>query len=288
MAKKALGRGLSNLLPGSQDNTPAVVRDNANYIELALDEIKPNPNQPRKRFSEPELAELAKTLHSVGLIEPVVVRRLGETYQLISGERRWRAARLAGFKKIPAVIKQVNDAQALEMGIIENIQREELNPVEEARAYDYWITQTGRKASDLAEIVGKDRTTVTNLLRLLKLPDEALDLIERGAISPGQARPLLAIGDRKTLLAVTGKIAREGWSARKVEEYVARLTEPSSAGGGAAPRKDPNLKQLEDKLRARLTAKVQVQHKRGGAGRIAIHYQNLDDLERLLDLLKVR
>ncbi|MBX7059207.1 MAG: ParB/RepB/Spo0J family partition protein [Leptospirales bacterium] len=289
MAKKTLGRGLSNLIPGMEQAGQAVVRDNANYIELPLDEISANPNQPRKRFNDEDLRELARTLHSVGLIEPVVVRKIGDRFQLISGERRWRAARLAGFKKIPAVIKQVNDLQALEMGIIENIQREELNAVEEARAYDFWMTHTGRKASDLAELVGKDRTTITNLVRLLKLPEEILALLETGAILPGQARPLLAIGDRKTLLGLAARISREAWTARKVEESVARLTESTApAGRKNSSRKDANVRQLEDKLRARLGARVRVAHKKGGAGAITIQYQNLEDLDRLLELLRVR
>lgn len=295
MAKKALGRGLSNLLPGAASGDKTIVRDNPNYQEIALNEIKPNPNQPRKQFDPQDLNELAATLHSVGLIEPVVVRRLtdGSGYQLISGERRWRAARLAGFKKLPAVIKQVNDIQALEMGIIENIQREELSPIEEARAYDYWMQQTGQKASDIANRVGKDRTTITNLLRLLKLPDEALELVDKGMLTPGQARPLLGVGDRKMLARLSARIVREGWSARRVEDEVARLTSGTrsgSTGSGktSGSRRDPNIANLEKKIRTRLTAKVQVAHKKNGAGSITIHYNNLDDLDRLLEAMKVK
>ncbi len=287
VAKKTLGRGLSNLIPG-MEAAGAVIKENANYIELPLDEISPNPNQPRKRFNDEDLRELSRTLHSVGMIEPVVVRRLGDRFQLISGERRWRAARIAGFKRIPAVIKQVNDLQALEMGIIENIQREELNAVEEARAYEFWMNHTGRKASDLAELVGKDRTTITNLVRLLKLPEELLALLETNALSAGQARPLLAVGDRRTLLGLAARIAKEGWSARKVEEAVARLTEGAASARKTSSRKDANVRQLEDKLRAKLGARVRVSHKRGGAGAITIQYQSLDDLDRLLELLRVR
>lgn len=295
MAKKALGRGLSNLLPGAASGDKTIVRDNPNYQEIALNEIKPNPNQPRKQFDPQDLNELAATLHSVGLIEPVVVRRLsdGSGYQLISGERRWRAARLAGFKKLPAVIKQVNDIQALEMGIIENIQREELSPIEEARAYDYWMQQTGQKASDIANRVGKDRTTITNLLRLLKLPEEALNLVDKGMLTPGQARPLLGVGDRKMLARLSARIVREGWSSRRVEDEVARLTSgtrSNSTGSGknTGGRRDPNIANLEKKIRTRLSAKVQVAHKKNGAGSITIHYNNLDELDRLLEVMKVK
>ena len=291
MAKKrALGRGLSNLLPGTADGRP-IVRENANYQEIPLNDIKPNPNQPRKRFAEKEIEELARTLKTVGLIEPVVVRKQDDGFQLISGERRWRAARIAGFKKIPAVLKQVNDLQALEMGIIENIQREELNPVEEARAYSYWMEQTGQKASDLANKVGKDRTTITNLVRLLKLPEPLLARVESGEITPGQARPLLGVADQRALERLGQKIIREGWTARRVEDEVARATEGQTGTRSSGPRKarkDPNVSQLETRLRARLTARVSLQHKKDGSGKIMIHYANLDDLDRIVDMIKAR
>ncbi len=288
MAKRTLGRGLSNLLPGAESaDAKPVVRDNPNYQELPLKQIRANPKQPRKHFNEKDIKELAKTLHTVGLIEPVVVRKIDDHYQLISGERRFRAAGIAGFKKIPAVIKQVNDVQALEMGIIENIQREELGPVEEARAYEYWMQETGRKASDLADKVGKDRTTITNLIRLLKLPAEVLELVEKRMLSPGQARPLLGIGDRKVLGQLAVKIAREGWTARKVEEEISRLTDgPRTAKAGKS--RDPNIKHLEDRLRTKFTTRVQITHKKTGAGKISIAYASLEDLERLIELWKVK
>ena len=288
--KKTLGRGLSNLLPGTgAGRSTADAQGSANYRELKLSEIKPNPQQPRKYFDESEIEKLAQTLQTVGMIEPVVVRQKDETYELISGERRWRAAQVAGFKKIPAVLKQVNDVQALEMGIIENIQREELNPVEEARSYEVWMEQTKQKASDLAKKVGKDRSTITNLIRLLKLPIEVLDLVEKKMLSPGQARPLIGIGDRSTLHRLSQKIVREGWTARRVEEEIAKLqmkSAPTAARGGS--KKDPNIKNLEDRLRRKLTAKVSIQHKKNGGGSITIHYANLDDMERVLEAMKIQ
>jgi ParB family chromosome partitioning protein len=289
VAKRTLGRGLSNLLPGADSaGGKPVVRDNPNYQEIPLNEIRANPKQPRKHFNEADIKELAKTLHTVGLIEPVVVRKVDEHYQLISGERRFRAAGIAGFKKIPAVIKQVNDVQALEMGIIENIQREELGPVEEARAYEYWMNETGRKASDLADKVGKDRTTITNLIRLLKLPTEVLDLVEQRMLTPGQARPLLGIGDRKLLGQLAIKIAREGWTARKVEDEISRLTDGPRAARATGKIRDPNIKHLEDRLRTKFTTRVQITHKKTGAGKISIAYASLEDLERLIELWKIK
>ena len=247
--RKVLGRGLSNLLPElGQEKT--ILRDNPNYQEIALDCIVPNPKQPRKHFIQEDLEGLAKTLESVGVIEPVVLRPLlldktdktsqspqKEQYQLIAGERRWRAAKLAGFKKIPAVLKQANELQALEIGIIENIQRKDLNPVEEARTYEYWMKVTQQKADILAKKVGKNRSTIKNLTRILKLPPATLELIEKKELSIGQARPLLGIGDRQELHKLALKICKEAWNARRVEEEVAQLTERQSSVRGIAKLK---------------------------------------------------
>lgn len=295
MAKKSgLGRGLSNLIPGADktENTSGIqISTNPDYQEISITEIDPNPNQPRKKFNEGELEELAKTIQSVGVIEPVVVRKMGERFQLISGERRWRACRIAGYKKVPAVIKKVDDIQALEMGIIENVQREELNPVEEARAYDYWMKETGFKPSDIADRIGKDRSTVTNLIRLLKLPDEILDLVENRIISAGQARPLIGIADRRVLSQLAKKIATEGWTARRVEDEVAAIMD--GGGDSKAKRKtgamswDANVKSLEDKIRKKLMSRVQVMHKKAGSGKLIINYANLEDLDRILELMGI-
>ncbi len=285
MAKnRALGRGLSNLLSEGGDLTPTL-RGETELQELPVDQIDPNPLQPRQSFNPKELEELAETLQAVGLIEPVIVRKVEERYQLISGERRWRAAQRAGFKKIPAILKQATDLQALEIGIIENIQREDLNPVEEARAYQYWLEQTQQKPSDLAKKMGKDRSTVTNLVRLLKLPEEVLELLKDGTLTPGQARPLLTIGDRQMLIKLAHRISIEKWTARRVEDMVAQLTDlnEGSPKGGEI---DPNIANLERQLRTRFTADVRIEHKKNGGGKIQIHYANLDDLDRILELLQ--
>ena len=287
MAKK-LGRGLSNLIPGAESSSgPVKIENNPDYQEISLGLLKPNPDQPRKKFLKHELEELAATLHSVGLIEPIVVRKTGEEFQIISGERRWRACKIAGFKKIPCVIKQVNDIQALEMGIIENIQREELSPIEEARAYNQLMEKTGMKPGDISVKVGKDRSTITNLLRLLKLPAEVIDLIEDGKISAGQARPLIGIGDKNKLASLINKIVTEGWTARRVEEEVARIQDPGVKGKSAvsSSKKDVNITKIEDQLRARLTSRVSITHKKNGSGKISIGYANLDDLERIIEML---
>ena len=226
---------------------------------------------------------------SVGLIEPIVVRRKDDGFEIISGERRWRAARQAGFRKIPAVVKQVNESQALEMAIIENVQREDLTVIEEARAYEALMGLSGSKAADVAKKVGKDRATITNLIRLLKLPEEVLELIEDRKLSGGAARPLLTLGDRKTIVKLAKKIIQEGWSARKVEEEVARMMEPSTGSAkGSGSTKDASTRKLEERLRARFTAKAEVKHKKNGSGQVTLHYANLDDLDRLLEMLGIK
>ena len=304
--RKVLGRGLSNLLP-ELDQEKITLQDNPNYQEIALDCIVPNPKQPRKHFIQEDLEGLAKTLESVGVIEPVVVRPLlldnmdkmdkmdktshgpqKERYQLIAGERRWRAAKLAGFKKIPAVLKQANELQALEIGIIENIQRKDLNPVEEARTYEYWMKVTQQKADVLAKKVGKNRSTIKNLTRILKLPPETLELIEKKELSIGQARPLLGIGDRQELHKLALKICKEAWNARRVEEEVAQLIEKQSSVRGSVKLKpkDPNIANIEKALRTGLSARVELQHKKNGNGKITIYYGNLEDRERLIEHLR--
>ncbi|MCB1174082.1 MAG: ParB/RepB/Spo0J family partition protein [Leptospiraceae bacterium] len=288
MAKKALGRGLSNLIPGGPARTEATGRND--FKDLNLDEVRPDPNQPRKTFDETELQNLAATFKNVGIIEPIIVRPIDGQYRIISGERRWRAAGLAGFKKIPAILKQVNDTQAMEMAIIENIQREELNPVEEARAYMRWMEVAGIKASDIAKRVGKDRSTITNLLRLLKLPDEILVSIENGFLTPGQTRPLLSLGDTRTMLRLSARIAKEGWNARKVEDEIARLQSgvTGATGVGKSVAKDANIRAMEDQIRRKLMTRVSLKHKSNGSGSITLHYGNLEDLERLLATMGVQ
>lgn len=286
MVRKGLGKGLSNLLPGSDGKAAIEIKKHPEYQELSPAVIVPNPDQPRKRFSAGEIDELVKTLFSVGLIEPVVVRPMGDKFQLISGERRWMACKKAGFKSIPAIVKKVNDLQALEMGIIENIQREELTPMEEARAYDRLLAHD-LKPQDIAEKVGKDRSTVTNLLRLLKLPEEIQSLIDQKKLSAGQARPLIAIADRRLLLRLATRIVSEGWSARRVEDEVARL-QTGSGVSKTAPRKDPNMASLEKKLQSRFSTRVEIAHRRSGSGKVSLRYANLEELDRMLALMGIK
>ena len=283
--RKSLGRGLSNLLGDAAGLVDKLPQTHSAYSEIAIEQIEANPNQPRKLFEEKELDELAETIKSMGLIEPVVLRSLGkEKYQLIAGERRLRAAQKAGFKKVPAVCKEVDDLKALEMGLIENIQREELNPIEEARAYERWMSVTNQKPDVLAKKVGKDRTTIRNLTRVLKLPEEVLELVEKKQLSIGQVRPLLNINNPRQLKQLSQKIVQMQWSSRKVEEEVGRLTE-SKLHRKPQRNRDPNLVHLEKQLRKTLSAKVQLEQKKDGSGKISIYYGNLKDLDRLLECI---
>jgi len=283
--RKGLGKGLANLLP---DLTTTESSENEfQYIDV--DRIEPNPEQPRKRFQQNELQELAETIKNVGVIEPIIVRKENEKYILISGERRWRATKLAGFKKIPAIIKNVDEIRSAELSIIENIQREDLTPIEEARAYERLIKLTNLNIKEIAERVGKDRSTISNLLRLLKLPEEIQQLVEEKKLTAGQARPLLSIADKKMMIHLANKIVQEGWNARRVEDEVAKIIHPvSTTAKGESNDKDPSILEVEKKIRAKFTTKVDIIHKGNGSGKIVLHYANLDEFDRIIELLGIK
>ena len=269
------------------------VSSNEKIIYLEIYKIQVLKDQPRKIFNDDKILELSKSIKNVGILQPLIVKdNFNGTFTLLAGERRWRAAQFAEMQKVPCIIKNVKDSKSYEIALIENIQREDLNPIEEARAYEQLMSLTGMKASAIADKVGKDRTTITNLIRLLKLPEQILQLIEEGQIKAGQARPLLGLGDKAMMYQLAKKIVIQGWSARRVEDEIARITDPAGVktktGKKVAGRKDANVKALEEKIRKQYMAKVQVEHTRKGGGRISIHYGNLDDLDRILGLLGVK
>lgn len=287
--RKPLGKGLANLLPEVMEQNTETGNSNnySEYSYIDVDLIEPNPDQPRKRINQKELLELAETIKNVGVIEPIVVRKKDNRFLIVSGERRWRATMLAGFKKIPAVIKDVDEIRSLEIAIIENIQREDLNPIEEARAYEKLIELTNMNIKQLAEKVGKDRSTISNLLRLLKLPEEIQTLIQEKKLTAGQVRPLLSIADKNMMVHLANKIVNEEWSARKVEEEVAKLTDPQQRKKKFENFKDPTLLELEKRLRARYSTKVEIIHNSNSSGKIVLHYANLDEFDRILELLGI-
>jgi ParB family transcriptional regulator, chromosome partitioning protein len=284
MARQPLGRGLSALLGEGTQMAPESVS-----FEIDIDLIEPNPEQPRTRFAESNLEELAQSIRVNGVVQPIVVRKFGGRYQIVAGERRWRAAQLAELRKIPAVIKAVSDDKLLEIALVENIQRQELNPIEEARAYRKLIDAVGLKQEMVAERVGKERSVIATSMRLLKLPGEIMSAIENGQLSAGHGRALLMTDDPKVQKVVANSAIDLGWSVREAEKAVKRLvtrTPQTSVNKGVNKSIDANVKAAETKLIRRLSTKVKiVPGKKGTGGKIEIEYYGPDDLDRIFELL---
>lgn len=298
MKRKALGKGLGSLIPqgpktpaaapaptGSAEGNPPRAGASGEVL-LDLDRIHPNPRQPRQDFDEQALLELTQSLKSQGLIQPVVVRPRGDGhYELIAGERRWRAAQRAGLHRIPAVIRNVPDARLLELALIENVQRAELNAIEEAQAYQVLLQDLGLTQESVADRVGKSRVTVTNVLRLLQLPRQVQERIRRGRLSMGQARAILGIPTANAQIELAEKVEKEGWSVRQVEAWVARHGRPVEAPAKrSGSRKDPNVEAAEQKLQRALGTRVRIVGQ-GKGGRLELHYFGPEELDRLYNLL---
>ncbi|MCU0823302.1 MAG: ParB/RepB/Spo0J family partition protein [Leptospira sp.] len=285
---KVLGRGLGNLIPVKEDQSEFSKEEQAGVREIRVTEILPNPHQPRKQFSDQSIQELSNTIVEHGVIQPIVVQKnpSGSGFVLVAGERRLRACKLAGFAKIPAIVRDLSEADMMELALIENIQRENLNPMEEALAYQSIIDKRGLKVTDLATRVGKNRATVSNLLRLLGLPKPIQDLVKEGKLTEGQARPLLSIPDSKKQWEVAQKILLDGWNVREVENFVSSYLNPEKKDSkqSGPDKRDPSIVKLETKLRNKFSSKVEVTHNESnGKGKITFSYANLDDMERLLD-----
>ena len=275
LKRPALGRGLGALIPGG---SPA---ERKGVMNLGIEEIRPNRSQPRRHFDEAHIEELAESIRSRGVLLPLIVRRDSEGYVLVAGERRWRAAQKAGLREVPVMVREVTDKEAFEIALIENIQREDLNPVEEAEAYKRLIEEHGLTQEELAARVGKDRSTVANALRLLRLPDAIKQAIVAGELSMGHARALLAIHDEGDLRKAAEKVIAEALSVRAVESLVQRLKskrlpQRKRDGHGGA-----HLRHLVEKLQRKLGAKVEVKDK-GGSGTLEIRYGSLPELDRVL------
>jgi ParB family transcriptional regulator, chromosome partitioning protein len=281
MNRKALGRGLGALL--ASDRTIELPEPG----ELEIDSIVPGPMQPRTQFDDESLGHLADSIKSHGIVQPVLVRRIGDHYELVAGERRWRAAKLAGLRTIPAVVKEIDDKDLLEVALIENVQREDLNPIEEAQAYSKLIETVGLTQEALAERVGRDRSYITNYLRLLKLPEDIQQLVRQKRISTGHARTLLALQQVDLQRLVARQIIANDLSVRATEDIVRKRTER-----GSAPRRapvsatvDPNVRAAESKLRRALGTQVRILEDGTGAGKVEISYFNRQDLDRLYTLI---
>lgn len=283
MARQPLGRGLSALL--GEDTVP---QGGGGGLEIDIDLIEPNPEQPRTRFAEANLEELAQSIRANGIVQPIVVRQKGAHYQIVAGERRWRAAQRAGLRKIPAIVKDIPDEKLLELALVENIQRQELNPIEEAKAYRKLIDTVGLTQEMVAERVGKDRTLVATTVRLLKLPGEVQGMIEEGQLSAGHGRALLMAGDPKAQRRLANSIIDLSLSVRETEKAVKRLERD---GGQIADNKkvkvanDPNIKSAETKLMRHLGTNVRIVPGKKAGGKIEIEYYSLDDLDRVFQLI---
>ena len=284
MSRQTLGRGLSALL--GEEKPPT---GEGSSLEIDIDLIEPNPEQPRTRFAESSLDELAQSIRANGVVQPIVVRKFGSRYQIVAGERRWRAAQRAELRRIPAVVREVSDEKLLELALIENIQRQELNPIEEAKAYRKLIDTIGLTQEMVAEQVGKERSVITTSLRLLRLPGEIQRVIEEGGLSAGHGRALLMTDDTRAQRIVANSALDNGWSVRETEKAVKRIaagladiTKP-----GKTERKvDANVKAAETKLMRTLNTNVKIQPgKKGAGGKIEIEYYSTDDLDRIYDLL---
>ena len=284
---KRLGRGLEALLgPVSREQAEA----SGTLRELPITQVHPNPYQPRTRIDEPALAELAESMEASGLLQPVVVRSQGGAYELIAGERRWRAAQRLGWTKIPAVVRDVDDRTLLTLALIENLQRDDLSPVDEAAGYRRLGEEFHLGHAEIARVVGRNRSTVANLLRLLQLPDEVQAMLHDGRLSEGHARALLGVSDAERQLALAREAVEQGWSVREVEAVVAgqRPRAATKAGRRGAPTTKPataDVKRVEDGLRKRLGTDVRVIARRRGRGLVTISYYSNDDLARVLELI---
>jgi ParB family chromosome partitioning protein len=275
--RKALGRGLNALL-GTSD------LDSDQLREIDIDRILPNSHQPRKTFDENGLNELADSIKEHGLVQPVVVRALEDGFfQLIAGERRWRAAQRAGLLRIPAVIREAGEHDALEIALIENLQREDLNPIEEAQAYERLIVDFGMTQEEVARRVGKNRTTIANMLRLLRLPPEVQQWLRENRISTGHAKALLSLSDLDAILDTARKIIQGNYSVRQTELLVGRYSKAApDPSGNASPVVDPNVKAAIHALEQALGTKVTVQEHEG-KGKIEIHFFSFEEMNRLYE-----
>jgi ParB family chromosome partitioning protein len=283
MTRKVLGRGLSALLSEASSNTNEELR------EIQIDLIEPNNLQPRTSFDDQHLEELAQSIKENGIVQPILVRSVGEArYQIVAGERRWRAAQRAGLLRIPAVIRDIADEKMLELALIENIQRQELNAIEEANAYKRLIDTLGLTQETVAQRVGRDRTFVTNYLRLLRLPEDIQRLVEESKITMGHARALLGIDEPSKQRELARNIVEKGLSVRETERTIKRLINngdrPQNEANIAIA--DPNIKFAETKLRRRFSTQVRIlPNQQGEGGKIEFHYYNNTDLQRIFDIL---
>jgi ParB family chromosome partitioning protein len=291
LKRRALGKGLESLLPQrpSPPPPPPPVESTGKPLEISLDHIERNPFQTRTQFDEVKLGELAQSISASGVIQPIIVRAIGEgRYQLITGERRWLASRKANKTTIPAIVRQVNDEQAMEMTIVENLQRADLNPMEQARAYQRLSQDFKMTQEQMATRTGKERASVANFLRLLRLPESVQQKVESGDLSFGHARTLLALDSPEAITSAAQKVMALSLSVRQTESFVQGLINPEArqkkADKPAEELIDPNVREAQDRIRRTLGLKVRIEDKKG-KGRVIIEYSGLEDFDSILTAL---
>jgi ParB family chromosome partitioning protein len=281
-----LGKGLATLLP--QRSQPEPERDPlpaANPVELPVIKLVPNPFQPRRHFEPKALAELAQSIKSDGIIQPLVVRRRGEQYELIAGERRWRAAQLAGLPNVPVYVQETPDDRMLEVALIENIQREDLNPMETAAAFEKLNDELGLSHEEIGQRTGKDRATVSNFIRLLQLPGPVQEMVAEGKLSPGHARPLLRLNTQEAVLKMAQQIVAGDWTVRQVEKTLAGPAAGKKPEPEPAKPVDPNVRAAIDELERALGTRVRIVDRGKGRGRVEIDYFSQEELDRIYSLI---
>jgi len=287
---RRLGRGLEALIPGAvTSGATTAAAPPSDYQKLPISGIRPNPYQPRREFNETELSELQASLKSSGLLQPIIVRPAAVGYELISGERRLRAATRLGWTDIPAIVRDVDDRTLLTLALVENLQRADLNAVEEAKGYRRLSEEFGYTHAQIAEAMGKDRTSITSLLRILQLPPAVLDIVEKGQLSAGHARALVSLEDDRSALELANEAVAHQLSVREMERRVRQIQQPPapkrSPDKAAAASGSPVLKRLEDELRRRLQTDVHIRLSGPERGSIDVSFYSADDLERVLDLV---
>lgn len=283
--RPALGRGLSALIPDAPLQ-PAAAGQREGVLELDLDLLRPNPFQPRLQMTEDGLNELAQSVKANGIIQPILVRKVGDGYEIVAGERRWRAAQMAGFLKVPVVVRDVPDDKLLQVALIENIQRENLNPIDEALAYRRLLDEFRMTQEALAIAVGKDRTSIANYLRLLKLPQEIQHEVAIGSLSMGHARALVGLEDGALVKRAAGEVLGKRLSVRDTEALVRRLQSPPKEERKEAP-KDVHTREAEEQMRLALGTRVRIV-RQGAGGRVEIDFVSEDELHRIYEYITSR
>lgn len=291
-AARGLGKGLDSLIPAAVPKAEAAkavekTEESGNGIYVKITKVEPNREQPRKNFDEDALQELADSIKQYGIVEPLIVQDRKTYYEIIAGERRWRAAKLAGLKEVPVIVRNYTEQEIVEISLIENIQREDLNPIEEAQAYKRLLTEFNLKQDEVAERVSKSRTAVTNSMRLLKLCEEVQQMIIDDMITTGHARALISIEDAEQQYTIAQKVFDEKLSVRDVEKLVKSLNKPEKVKKEAVEDKALEViyQDLEEKLKQSLGTKVAISSKGDGAGKLEIEFYTHDDLEKITDLL---